>query len=77
MGRRFWPTVWDELTGRGEQRRLVDQIVQQTREEIAAEIEAYRGPVPWQLPRQAGANDSWIDSRDCALAARIARGETS
>jgi hypothetical protein len=47
---------------------------QRIREQVAKEIEAAKGPAPWTL-EIAPQVDAWIDSRDCAKAAAIARGD--
>lgn len=81
--------LWDEGIIRPESlaRAAVDYIlddpltsaaptVEQVREQVAREIEAWRGPAP-----DGDASDSvmvghWVDSRDGEFAARIARGQS-
>lgn len=58
-------------------RAALPHIERQIREQVAREIEGYRGPSPWGLgirPRHPSTNH-WVSSEDAVLAARIARGE--
>lgn len=45
------------------------------REQVARDIEAYRGD-PWREDHMPSSVGNWIDSRDATQAARIARGES-
>lgn len=55
---------------------LHTEIEREVRAKVAEEILSDSTPAPWTSERTAGDIRSWIDSRDAAKAARIARGES-
>lgn len=68
------PIAQVNLLYRDHTARVRAHFEKEIREQVAQEIEAYRGDAPWQEKPTEGAMGSWIDSKDATQAARIARG---